>query len=370
VIKLEGVWKSFPGQQNPAVKELSMEVPAGEVCVLVGPSGCGKTTTMKMINRLIEPTAGMIYVNGRDTAALDPIKLRLDIGYVIQEIGLFPHMTVAENIATVPREKRWPADRIRARVEELLELVGLDPGIFYHRKPADLSGGQRQRVGVARALAADPPILLMDEPFGAVDPITRAHLQNEFLRLQEQMHKTIIFVTHDIDEAIKMGDRIAVMRAGELVQYDTPERLLSAPADDFVSTLVGRNRSIKRLHLIKVRDVVRSDVPVVRPGSSLEEVKSALQVCNPPVIMVADKQNRLQGVISPDEVLYRDRAASAAEMLHTVESVIEEGATLNDALSTMLNCGERYVAVLNKRRELQGVITFSYLLELMKEDAA
>lgn len=370
MIRLERVTKIFPGQEAPAVKDLDMEVGAGEVCVLVGPSGCGKTTTMKMINRLIEPTSGKIYIDGRDAAALDPIKLRQDIGYVIQEIGLFPHMTIAENIATVPREKRWPADKIRARVDELLELVGLEPEIYRHRKPADLSGGQRQRVGVARALAADPPILLMDEPFGAVDPITRAHLQNEFLRLQEQMHKTIIFVTHDIDEAIKMGDRIAVMRAGQLVQYDTPDRLLSAPADEFVATLVGRNRSIKRLHLIKVRDVAKNDIPVVRPGSSLEEARSVIQANRLPVLMVVDERNRLQGVVNPEELLRRDGAAAVRDLVQPAESVVEEGATLNDALSTMLNYGERYVVVLNKRRELQGIITFGYLLELMKEDAA
>lgn len=370
MIKLENVTKIFPGQQVPAVKELTMEVPQGEICVLVGPSGCGKTTTMKMINRLIEPTAGKIYIDGQDVAKLDPIKLRQNIGYVIQEIGLFPHMTIAENIATVPREKGWTANKIRDRVDELLELVGLDPAVYRHRKPADLSGGQRQRVGVARALAADPPILLMDEPFGAVDPITRAHLQNEFLSLQEQMQKTVIFVTHDIDEAIKMGDRIAVMRSGELVQYDSPDRLLSAPADEFVAALVGRNRSLKRLHLIKAGEVGKNNAPSVRVDTSLQEAKRLLQSCQFPVLLVVDNQNRVKGVINREELLHQDGKGIVTDLANPVESVAEEDATLYDALSTMLNYGERYVVVVNRKQELQGIITFGYLLELMKENGS
>ncbi|MGI9951020.1 betaine/proline/choline family ABC transporter ATP-binding protein [Moorellaceae bacterium AZ2] len=370
MIRLEGVTKVFPRQKVPAVKNLSMEVGEGEICVLVGPSGCGKTTTMKMINRLIEPTEGKIYVNGQDVAAVDPIKLRQDIGYVIQEIGLFPHMTIAENIATVPREKGWAADKIQQRVDVLLELVGLDPAVYRHRKPADLSGGQRQRVGVARALAADPPILLMDEPFGAVDPITRAHLQNEFLFLQKKMHKTVIFVTHDIDEAIKMGDRIAVMRAGELVQYDTPDRLLSAPADDFVAALVGHNRALKRLHLVKAGDVARQDVPMAQTNCSLDEAKKILQGGNLPVIVIVDGLNRPKGVVNREELLRQNRQAALKDLINPLESVADEDATLYDALSTMLNYGERYVVVLNRNKEFQGVITFGYLLELMKENGS
>ncbi|MCG0278089.1 MAG: betaine/proline/choline family ABC transporter ATP-binding protein [Thermanaeromonas sp.] len=370
MIKLEGVTKIFPRQKVPAVKNLSMEVAEGEICVLVGPSGCGKTTTMKMINRLIEPTEGKIYVNGRDVAEVDPIKLRQNIGYVIQEIGLFPHMTIAENIATVPREKGWPEDKIQERVDVLLELVGLDPEVYRNRKPADLSGGQRQRVGVARALAADPPILLMDEPFGAVDPITRAHLQNEFLSLQKKMKKTIMFVTHDIDEAIKMGDKIAVMRAGELVQYDTPDRILSAPADDFVVALVGHNRALKRLNLVKAGDVARKDVPVAKGTCSLEEAKKLLQADNLPVIVIVDGLNRPRGVAYKEELLRRNGQAHLQEIMTPLESVADEDATLYDALSTMLNYGERYVVVMNHNKEFQGIITFGYLLELMKENGS
>ncbi|MBO8128076.1 MAG: betaine/proline/choline family ABC transporter ATP-binding protein [Peptococcaceae bacterium] len=370
MIKLENVTKIFPGSKQPAVDRLNLEVPEGEVCVLVGPSGCGKTTTMKMINRLIEPSEGKIYINGTDTATVNPIKLRLDIGYVIQEIGLFPHLTIAENIATVPREKRWPADRIRARVDELLDLVGLDPEIYRNRKPSDLSGGQRQRVGVARAMAADPPILLMDEPFGAVDPITRAHLQNEFIRIQEQMKKTIIFVTHDIDEAIKMGDKIAVMRDGKLIQYDTPDNLLSQPADDFVAALVGRNRSIKRLHLIKVRDVVLNEIPTVKPLDPVDTVKQVFEGSKYRVVMVVNDAHRLMGVIGPEKLKRYGDGVTAGDIMEECQSTIELGATLNDALSVMLNYGERYVAVLGRKKELQGIITLGYLLELVKDDAA
>lgn len=369
MIRLENVKKIFPGSDIPAVDDLSMTIEAGEVCVLVGPSGCGKTTTMKMINRLVEPTSGKIYVNGQDTSQLDPIKLRLDIGYVIQEIGLFPHMTIAENVGTVPREKGWPRDRIQQRVDELLELVGLDPEIYRDRLPADLSGGQRQRVGVARAMAADPPLLLMDEPFGAVDPITRARLQTEFMRIQEKMKKTIVFVTHDIDEAIRMGDRIAVMRDGRLVQYEDPDRLLSLPADDFVAKLVGRNRSIKRLHLIKVNDVVREETPVVHPDASVAEIKTLLQKSRSRMVMVVDAANKLHGVVSGAQ-LKDVKDARAAEIAQPVVSMVEPEATLNDALSVMLNYGERYVAVVNGRDKLKGIITLNYLLELVKDDAA
>ncbi len=251
IVALENVTKRYgaPGTP-PAVDGLSLTVPAGEICVLVGPSGCGKTTTMKMINRLIEPTSGRITIDGEDVTALPAVELRRRIGYVIQQVGLFPHQTVAENVGVVPGLLRWPAARIRERVEELLSLVGLDPAVYGPRYPSALSGGERQRVGVARALAADPPVMLMDEPFGAVDPIRRDGLQNEFLRLQARVRKTIIFVTHDVDEAIKMADRIAILkRGGILAQYDTPDAILANPASEFVERFVGADRGLKRLSL-------------------------------------------------------------------------------------------------------------------------
>jgi osmoprotectant transport system ATP-binding protein len=256
MIEFRQVSKTYPGSDNPVVRDLSFEVPEGEICVLVGPSGCGKTTTMRMVNRLIEITEGEILIDGEPNTAMSATRLRRKIGYAIQQIGLFPHRTIADNIGTVPHLLGWNKGRIRDRVDELLELVGLSPEEYRDRYPAELSGGQQQRVGVARALAADPPIMLMDEPFGAVDPITRERLQDEFLRIQEDIKKTIVFVTHDIDEAIKMGNKIAILKqGGVLAQYDTPETILAYPNSEFVASFVGTDRILKRLSLVRVGDI-------------------------------------------------------------------------------------------------------------------
>jgi osmoprotectant transport system ATP-binding protein len=256
MIEFKNVSKTYPGSTQPVVDGLSFEVLDGEICVLVGPSGCGKTTSMRMINRLIEPSSGQILIDGEPNTAMSGTKLRRKIGYAIQQIGLFPHRTIADNIAIVPQLLDWDKSRIKSRIDELLELVGLEPGQYRGRYPAELSGGQQQRVGVARALAADPPIMLMDEPFGAVDPINRSRLQDEFLRIQQEIRKTIVFVTHDIDEAIKMGDRIAILKeGGVLAQYDTPEEILTNPASNFVNDFVGKDRILKRLSLLRVGDM-------------------------------------------------------------------------------------------------------------------
>ncbi|MHB8658249.1 MAG: ABC transporter ATP-binding protein [Solirubrobacteraceae bacterium] len=268
-LELIDVTKRYPGQREPAIAELSLSIGAGEVCVLVGPSGSGKTTAMRLINRLIPLSGGEILLGGRSVLNRDPTELRREIGYVIQQIGLFPHQTVSENIATVPRLLGWEKRRLLERVRELLELIGMDPEEIGPRYPSQLSGGQRQRVGVARAIAADPPLMLMDEPFGAIDPINRSRLQDEFLRLQEQVRKTVVFVTHDIDEAIKMGDRIAILReGGRLAQYDTPAEILTNPADDFVAEFVGADRALKRLGLATLADLELSPVNGTRPDSS------------------------------------------------------------------------------------------------------
>ena len=307
VIQLESVSKRFP-DGHLAVDALSLEIPAGTLCVLVGPSGCGKTTTMKMINRLVEPTSGRILIDGEDILALDPVLLRRRIGYVIQQVGLFPHQTVADNVATVPRLLGWDRSRIKARANELLELVGLDPGRFAQRYPAQLSGGQRQRVGVARALAADPNILLMDEPFGAIDPITRDRLQTEFLRLQAELHKTIVFVTHDVDEAVKLGDRIAVLAdGGVLAQYGTPAEVLGRPASPFVAEFVGGDRGLKLLSVTRVTDAALEPgtAPAgavrVESSASLEDALGALLLSESPAVEVWNGQARL-GVLTLDAI--------------------------------------------------------------------
>jgi osmoprotectant transport system ATP-binding protein len=266
-LEFKDVSKQYAGTEEPALRALSFKVPAGEICVLVGPSGCGKTTAMRMVNRMIDITEGDILLDGESVRSRKPAELRRHIGYVIQQIGLFPHLSVGDNIATVPRLLGWDRKRVEARVDELLELISLPPETR-KRYPAEISGGQRQRVGVARALAADPPLMLMDEPFGAIDPITRERLQNEFLRLQEDIRKTIVFVTHDIDEAIKMGDRIAIMReGGVLVQYDTPERILAEPKDEFVARFVGLDRGLKRLSLSKLSDLSLEEADRLHDGT-------------------------------------------------------------------------------------------------------
>ena len=303
MIRLENVTKTFPGQARPAVDALDLEVAPGTTCVLIGPSGCGKTTTMRIVNRLIEPDAGRILVAGEDVTRTDPVQLRRRIGYVIQQVGLFPHMTIAENVATVPQLLAWPAERIAKRVETMLSLVGLEPDQFLHRYPRHLSGGQRQRVGVARALAADPPVLLMDEPFGAVDPIVRAGLQAELLAILRGLSKTVIFVTHDIDEAVRMGDLVAIMKDGRLVQCDPPERLLAAPKDAFVADFVGADRALKRLALATAGAAATpprpaSGAPVVEPLTSLRDVLSLLLATGADSVAVAAADGSVLGGVS------------------------------------------------------------------------
>ena len=274
MIEFNNVSKTYSGSDRPVVNNLTFTIPDGEICVLVGPSGCGKTTSMRMVNRLIEPTEGEILIDGQKNTSMSGTQLRRKIGYAIQQIGLFPHRTIASNVGTVPGLVGWDKERTNRRVDELLDLVGLPPDQYRDRYPAELSGGQQQRVGVARALAADPPIMLMDEPFGAVDPITRDRLQQEFLHIQEDIKKTIVFVTHDIDEAIKMGDKIAILKeGGVLAQYDTPENILANPASDFVSSFVGADRVLKRLSLLQVKDM---DLDPVNGGDNLPRIGDQL----------------------------------------------------------------------------------------------
>jgi len=310
VIRLENVTKRFGPQARPSVDDLTLDLPEGTTVTVIGPSGCGKTTMLRMINRLIEPTSGRIIVAGEDVTTMDPVLLRRRIGCVIQQGGLCPHMPIAENIATVPRLLGWEKSRITARIDELLRLIGLDPAVFAARYPRQLSGGQRQRVGVARALAADPPVLLMDEPFGAIDPIARTRLQDEIKDILRAVRKTVVIVTHDLDEAVKMGDRIAIMNEGRLVQYDTPDRLMAAPANDFVERFVGEERALRRLGLIAVRTLMtpRAVGGDVAPGEtigadqSLREALSRLLASTSERLAVTEADGRIVGEIGRDAI--------------------------------------------------------------------
>jgi osmoprotectant transport system ATP-binding protein len=301
--------KVYPGRDGAAVDHLSLTVPAGEICVLVGPSGGGKTTALKLVNRLIPLTSGYIRIDGKQIGDYDVTELRRSIGYVIQQVGLFPHMTIEGNVGTVPRLLGWERQRIRARVGELLELVGLDPDKDRRRFPAELSGGQRQRVGLARALAANPALMLMDEPFGAIDPIVRARLQDEFLRLQQELRKTVVFVTHDVDEAIKVGDRIAILRqGGRLAQYDTPQRILEQPVDEFVADFVGRDRALKALALRKLGDLELSraagdGLPRLSAETSLRDALALLVAEHGDAVVVVDDNGSPLGVATREDIL-------------------------------------------------------------------
>jgi len=316
MIRLEHLTKLYGSAKGPvrSVDDVSFEVGAGETCVLLGPSGCGKTTTLRMINRLVMPTSGRIFIAGRDTGDANPVELRRTIGYVIQQIGLFPNMTVAENIGVVPRLLRWDAPRIRRRAEALLAMMALDPADFLDRYPAELSGGQAQRVGVARALAADPPVLLMDEPFGAIDPVNREVIQDEFLRMQRSLRKTVLFVSHDIDEAVKMADRIAIFRSGRLEQYAAPDELLARPANDFVAGFVGTDRTLKRLRRIHVSDMLAGlgeaaagdeRLPRVQPQDDLRRVASLLLEHGVDALLCVDAAGSVLGKLTREAVAAR-----------------------------------------------------------------
>ena len=357
VVAFEHVTKRYPGAESPAVDDLSLEIPAGEICVLVGPSGCGKTTSMKMVNRLIEPTSGRITIDGRDVMSLPATELRRRIGYVIQQVGLFPHLTIGANVGVVPNLLGWDRARTRERAEELLDLVGLEPAAYRDRYPNELSGGERQRVGVARALAADPPVMLMDEPFGAVDPIRRERLQNEFLRLQERVRKTIIFVTHDVDEAIKMGDRIAILdRGGILAQYDSPSAILANPASEFVERFVGADRGLKRLSLARVRDLEMVEPVIVRAGEDRAEVRGRLdRVEELTYALLVDEAHRPLGWIDQHD-LRGDGPIDPSAATPGAPTVQPE-TTLRDALSALLASSVQLGVVVDGRDRVLGLVS-------------
>ncbi len=365
-ILLDNITKKYGGQSTPAVDNVTIEFPAGEITVLVGPSGCGKTTTMKMINRLIEPTSGRIMIGDEDVTNTDPDKLRRRIGYVIQGAGLFPHFTVGDNIALVPRMLKWSKQKIADRVDELLDLVGLEPDEYRERYPRELSGGQQQRVGVARALAADPPVLLMDEPFGAVDPITRQRLQDELLRLQDELHKTIVFVTHDFDEALKLGDRIAILDKGsEVVQYDTPEQILTSPANEFVEGFVGHGAALKQLSLARVRDIELHEAAVAHIGDDPEEARRRARSIDREHVIVLDRFERPLRWLSLRE-LGRPGALENVRRDPNLE-VVSLGSTLNDALDEMLTSSHGVVVATGRRNAYQGVVRVETVMDAMQQ---
>jgi osmoprotectant transport system ATP-binding protein len=357
MIRLENLTKAFetPAGTVVAADRVSMDVADGEICVLLGPSGCGKTTTLKMVNRLIEPTSGKIYINGKDTDRYDPVDLRRTIGYVIQQIGLFPNMTVEENVCVVPKLLGWNIGKARERAAELLATINLDPALFLKRYPRELSGGQQQRVGVARALAADPPVLLMDEPFGAIDPINREVIQDEFLKMHRRLRKTVMFVSHDIDEAVKMADKVAIFRAGKLEQFDSPDQILAHPANAFVADFVGTDRTLKRLRLVRVRDAVQPTSPCVCSSDAVERARAVMSEQGYGFVVVVDDEGRPQGYVDADTV--RERSGMVGEHRAPLPATVRLEEDLRAAVSTMFMHDVRWLACIDADGRFSGFVT-------------
>ncbi|MEP6608489.1 MAG: ABC transporter ATP-binding protein [Burkholderiaceae bacterium] len=357
MIKLDNVTKAFETAAGPALAadRISFEVAAGEICVLLGPSGCGKTTTLKMVNRLIEPTSGKIYINGKDTDLYDPVELRRTIGYVIQQIGLFPNMTVEENICVVPKLLGWDMAKARNRAAELLATINLEPAIFLKRYPKELSGGQQQRVGVARALAADPPVLLMDEPFGAIDPINREVIQDEFLKIHRRLKKTVMFVSHDIDEAVKMADKVAIFRAGKLEQFDSPDNILAHPGNSFIADFVGTDRTLKRLRLMKVESAIHTGAPHVAAGDPLDRALALMNEHAQEFIVMVDAGGRPQGYLGRDTC--EGQVGRAAEFGTRLPATVSLDEDLRTAVSMMFMYDVPWLTCVDSDGLYAGVIT-------------
>jgi osmoprotectant transport system ATP-binding protein len=366
MLSLQEVTKIYPGAEHiKAVDSLSFDLEEGEICTLVGPSGCGKTTAMKMINRLIPITSGRILIDDQNVGRMDTIELRRNIGYVIQNIGLFPNMTIAENIATIPKLKGWDKDRISEKVESLLEIVNLPAEEYMNRYPRELSGGQQQRIGVARGMAADPPIMLMDEPFGAIDPINREHLQDEFLKIQEKVKKTIVFVTHDIDEAIKMGDKICLLKAGELVQFASPEEMLTAPVNDFAKDFVGGDRTLKRLNLLKVKAAMKPEPPIITKDETPEKAQSMLKELKLEHLIVVDKEKRLIGYV--DQESLTKKADMVGDIALETEAFLPASSSLKDGLSEIFTHELGYIIVVGEDKKVLGTLTEEGIKELLRK---
>ncbi|MGM0903988.1 MAG: betaine/proline/choline family ABC transporter ATP-binding protein [Bacillota bacterium] len=364
MLKFDHVSKVYKGGKR-AVNNLTLEFEQGEFICFIGPSGCGKTTTMKMINRLIEPSEGGIYINGENIMDKDPVQLRREIGYVIQQIGLFPHMTIQENIALVLKLLKWPEEKRRVRALELLELVDLTPD-YLEKYPHELSGGQQQRIGVLRALAADQPLILMDEPFGALDPITRDSLQEEFKKLQKKLGKTIVFVTHDMDEALKLADRIVIMRDGELVQCDTPDEILRNPADEFVEEFIGKDRLVQARPNIQTVEQIMNSAPITITGDrSLSEAIQIMKQKRVDSLLVVDDQRVLQGFIDVELIDQKRKKANLVSDIVTPAFTVEQGTLVRDTVRKILKNGMKYVPVVDQEQRLIGIVTRANLVDIV-----
>ncbi len=367
MIKLDNLTKIFETADGSTVAadHINMEVPEGEICILLGPSGCGKTTTLKMLNRIIQPTSGRVFIDGKDTTDYDTIELRRNIGYVIQQIGLFPNMTVEENICVVPKLLGWDMARARKRAAELVEVMALDPAIFMNRFPKELSGGQAQRIGVARALAADPPVMLMDEPFGAIDPINREIIQDEFLKMQQTLHKAIMFVSHDIDEAVKMGDKIAIFREGKLEQFAAPDDVLAHPANEFIAGFVGADRTLKRLRLVTVHEAMYSDAPKVKGEDTLDRAAELMIEHGHEVIVMVGPRGRPRGIVTLAQA--QSKQGKVADHSLSLEVTVNGSSELRTAVSLMFAHDLAWLPCVDDDGLYQGQITQRGITHLLGE---
>ena len=369
MIRLENLTKYFevPGKEPViAANNISMEVGQGEICVFLGPSGCGKTTALKMINKLIPKTSGKIYIDGQDTDNLDPITLRREIGYVIQQIGLFPNMTIEGNICVVPDLLKMDRKKSREKARELLEMVNLDPKVFLKRYPRELSGGQQQRIGVIRALAADPPVMLMDEPFGAIDPINREVIQDEFLKMNAELGKTVLFVSHDINEAIKMGDKIAIFREGVLEQCDSPDEILANPSNQFVKDFVGSDRALKRLKLIRVNEAIMPFRMAVQVDDAVDKVAEKMRSCNAHIAVVVGPRGRARGYITQEEIK-GSPSGMISDLIDPIPGTIHENDSLHDAVSQMYAHACDWLPVVDDEGSYKGYTTQHVIASLLGE---
>lgn len=366
VVKLEHIKKSY--NNTAVIEDMNLEIYEGQLVVLIGPSGCGKTTTLKMINRIIEPTSGTIYINGEDITKVDPVKLRRSIGYVIQQIGLFPNMTIAQNVEIVPKLLKWDSEKRRKRTEELLYMVDMDPAIYADRYPAELSGGQQQRIGVLRALAAEPPLVLMDEPFGALDPITREALQDEVKRLQKKLKKTIVFVTHDIDEALKLGDRIIIMKDGRVIQDASPEELLSKPADDFVSRFIGKHRLSNAMEINKVGDFMRTNPVTITRDKGTNESIALMKRKGVNSLLVVNEEGLLEGIVTIESIREHGKSGkSIGDFIETDVHTVSEDTDAKMAFDNLIDNKLEYLIVVDENNKVKGLVTKTSMVKALAE---